>query len=189
MRAGIVIIIVILIFFSQGGCSYPRVDYIAIEDFYIGDKRTEDVSADVRMFIRPSEAEELPCMHGLKDKTDREKIYILTEYVSRLDNIKDKEDLWQYPAETINRRGGDCEDKVFLLVSLLSAAGFDNVFAVKGRYLGGGHFWIEYNDMIIDPQKKKNIVIYKNKAVGYNPFFKFDADNIYVNEVLNRGRE
>ncbi len=187
MRAVIVIIIVIFILVPQGGCSYPRGKYDSMSGLCVSDKRMVEGAQDIRMFIRPDQARKLPCFGELEGKTEKEQIYILTKYISRLENRNEENDYWQYPAETIARGGGDCEDKVFLLLSAINAAGIEGAYGIKGRYMGGGHFWIEYDDMILDPYRKNRNIMEKDRVVGYNPFFKFNADDVYVNETLTGG--
>ncbi|GAB4309930.1 MAG: hypothetical protein Kow0069_09670 [Promethearchaeota archaeon] len=61
-------------------------------------------------------------------------------------------DFWQFPNETLARRGGDCEDLAFLLASLLLAEGLESrvafgwTFASNGS--GGYHAWtqVRYGD-------------------------------------------
>ncbi|MBU7043160.1 MAG: hypothetical protein HXS47_06165 [Theionarchaea archaeon] len=61
-----------------------------------------------------------------------------------------KFDFWQYPAETIQWRKGDCEDRSILLCTMMRMVGVSpsNVRVVVGilHYNGGrgGHAWIEF---------------------------------------------
>lgn len=53
------------------------------------------------------------------------------------------DDFWSYPSETLADRVGDCDDKSFLLVSMLRHLyGPDQVFATVGYWQGFGHVWV-----------------------------------------------
>lgn len=59
-------------------------------------------------------------------------------------------DYWATPAETIEAREGDCDDKAILLLSLLrNKIPAENVFAAFGRWVQdgkpGGHMWVVMN--------------------------------------------
>lgn len=69
------------------------------------------------------------------------------------------EDCWQTPKETLRLGKGDCEDKTFLLRSLLFRNGIETSFVFG--YINPGksknmHAWLEYNDgketWIFDPE-------------------------------------
>lgn len=92
--------------------------------------------------------------------------------VCRIENKKEKdgEDYWQTPGETLRLKTGDCEDKDFLLKSLLFRQGIKTevVFGLLDEYSEEGHTWIEYGDRkgelwILDPVYK---VIVAKKSVG-----------------------
>jgi len=53
-------------------------------------------------------------------------------------------DYWQFPRETLQKRGGDCEDQAILLVSLLRAYGYttEEIYAVYGQVENEGHVWV-----------------------------------------------
>ncbi len=61
-------------------------------------------------------------------------------------------DPWQFPDETLAIEAGDCEDRAFLLASLLLAAGISpyNVRVAFGRMIVGGtphdHMWVMYKN-------------------------------------------
>ncbi|MBA7471060.1 hypothetical protein ES707_06354 [subsurface metagenome] len=66
-------------------------------------------------------------------------------------NISYREDPWEYwsfPAETIKRGTGDCEDSAFLTCSLLR--NFTNAHAVLGALHGYGHSWCQANGEILE---------------------------------------
>ena len=53
------------------------------------------------------------------------------------------DDFWNLPSETLADRVGDCDDKSFLLVSMLRhLLGPDQVFATVGYWNGFGHVWV-----------------------------------------------
>lgn len=58
-------------------------------------------------------------------------------------------EMWQFPAETLSRACGDCEDSTFLFVSL--ARIFDpQVWVVLGSYQGYGHAWASKGSTIFE---------------------------------------
>lgn len=144
------------LFLLISGCSYPRYTLERLD----GREWMQD-------FIRPEET--MP-QGGAEN---------ILRYTQNLRQIRDPDDHWQYPAETLQKKGGDCEDKAFLLLSMLIKAGIKEAQGVKGRYLGQGHMWVEYNGYILDPSRKNTRPIPIKKSIGYTPFFKFDEDNIY----------
>lgn len=166
------------------GCRYPLVQYSVLDNFNVSGKRIEKEEIDIRDFIKPAEAKSIVSELGLDGKSEEEKVLEIYKYVGSLKSIGESNDNWQYPCETIIKKGGDCEDKVFLLLSALIAAGVKDVYAVKGRFYGGGHFWVEYKDKILDPYRKKGTFIAKANASGYNPFFKFDDKKIFAKSTL-----
>lgn len=56
---------------------------------------------------------------------------------------KQTDDFWNYPSETLADRVGDCDDKAFLLVSMLRHFyAPEEVFATVGYWQGFGHVWV-----------------------------------------------
>ena len=186
MKIIVFILFLIMLYFSKG-CVHSNVEFIPINDYnVIGKTKEPEESVDVRDLIRPQETYLILQDLNLKNKTVEEKTDIIIQYISGFKNFSENKDHWQYPYETIEKGGGDCEDKVFLLVSALIQSGLNDVYAVKGRYLGGGHFWVEYKDKIIDPSRKDKKIMIKDKTVGYNPFFKFNDKEIYINKDIQQ---
>lgn len=109
----------------------------------------------------------------------------MLHYTQQLKQTRDSQDYWQYPKETI-QKGGDCEDKTFLLLSMLIQGGINGAQGVKGRYLGQGHMWVEHDGYILDPSRRNTGLIPIEKSTGYVPHFKFDQGNIYF---CNTGKE
>lgn len=61
------------------------------------------------------------------------------------DQITD--DFWSYPSETLRDRVGDCEDRAFLLVSLLRhILPPERVYVAIGLFRGMGHAWVMVNE-------------------------------------------
>jgi transglutaminase-like putative cysteine protease len=54
-------------------------------------------------------------------------------------------DLWQSPARTLTRCGGDCEDLVILGLAMLHHQGVES-YMVTGAFNSSGHAWIEGRD-------------------------------------------
>lgn len=104
-------------------------------------------TSKIPLLIQPS----APSVHNIaKDFTTLQQAY---EYVQVLPYLPDEDigyaDYWQSATETLQRGGGDCEDKAILLVSLWRAMGVpaDNVWVVNGFIHTsqgyGGHSWVE----------------------------------------------
>jgi hypothetical protein len=172
------------LFFFLSGCASQSVEFVSIDDYAVLGKRSVNSNDDVRGFIRPEETKELIDRLQIKDKGIDEKVQTIFKYVCEMKNVEEKSDFWQYPRETLQKGGGDCEDRVFLLLSALLEAGVTNAYVIKGRYLGGGHFWVEYGSKILDPSGKAGKIILKDKAMGYVSFFKFDNKDIFINKNI-----
>ena len=91
--------------------------------------------------------------------SDDEKIYKIEQWViNNIDCVRDinkygTEEFWAYPAITLNRGSGDCEDGAFLIHSLALHAGVPKdrlrtyggfVEAEGGSFLLAGHAWTAY---------------------------------------------
>lgn len=95
------------------------------------------IPQDAREWLRPEETKHLLSLIGLDGLTFEEKIEAVYRFVK--ENFKydpvEESDFWQYPAETIKRGAGDCEDLAFLVKSLLLAAGIpDEIAFVNIKY-------------------------------------------------------
>lgn len=53
---------------------------------------------------------------------------------------RDTGEFWSFPAETLERGSGDCEDSSILLASLLR--NFTSAYVAIGGYQGWGHAWV-----------------------------------------------
>ena len=170
-----------IIIVSASGCSYPKLQIEKLDELVFENKRLEGTAKDIQEFIRPEETIGVLAELTLQDfSSNQEENLILNilNYTQQLKQIGDKKEFWQHPQETI-KKGGDCEDKVFLLLSMLIQAGIENVQGVKGKYLGGGHMWVEYDGYILDPSKRTPRLILIKKSLGYIPYFKFNERNNY----------
>jgi len=163
------------------GCGYSKYRLEVLDDASFADKRCNGSTVNIYEFIRPEETREaldnIPLMN-LSQNKDENKVLNILQYVQNVKQTNDKKDFWQYPSETLEK-GGDCEDKVFLLLSMLIQAGINDAEGVKGRLLGGGHMWVEYKGRILDPSKKTAKLEPISKCVGYVPLFKFNNQNLY----------
>lgn len=152
------------------GCSYPNYQMQKLDELTFQDKRPGYKTIDIREFIRPEET--TGALRQLETVSD------ILHYTQNLKQTNDKKDFWQYPKETLEG-GGDCEDKTFLLLSMLIQGGVTGAQGVKGRFLGQGHMWVECNGYILDPSRRNTDLIPIQKSIGYTPYFKFDQNNIY----------
>jgi len=71
---------------------------------------------------------------------------------SNMNYLSDAVEHWQYPMETVNRAGGDCEDTSFLMVSAIKLKNAAHVAA--GWFVGSiavyGHAWVVHNGFIFE---------------------------------------
>lgn len=144
------------------GCGYPNCQLQKLDKLEFENKQSKHLED----YIRPEEA------------LEKDNILDILRYTQNLKQVNDRDDYWQYPKETI-QKGGDCEDKTFLMLSMLIKAGIKEACGVKGRYFGQGHMWVEYNGYIMDPSRKNTGLIPIKKSTGYVPYFKFDKENVY----------
>lgn len=180
-------IFILCLIFTISGCGYSKHQLRELNDSTFGDKRPDKAKVDIKDFIRPEETSEIIEQLAQQDFSrddNKNTVLNILNYVQQLKQINDKKEYWQYPRETI-LKGGDCEDKTFLLLSMLMASGINGTVGVKGRYLGQGHMWVEYNDWILDPSLKTPKLIPKGKSIGYTPFFKFNRKDFYYLERSN----
>lgn len=166
---------------SLAGCGYPNSKIHKLDTLVFKDKRENAEEIHILDFVKPEDTagvlDKLELKNFSQDEEENIVLNIL-DYVQKLELINDRKDFWQYPEETI-KKGGDCEDKTFLLMSILIKKGISDVRGVKGRYFGNGHMWVEYKEYILDPVKTKAKLIPINKSIGYVPYFKFGQDGIY----------
>lgn len=98
-------------------------------------------------------------------------------------------DWWQLPDETLSIRQGDCEDRAFLLASLLLASGVSayNVRVCLGRVrpVGQGrrprsfdHMWVVYKTEAGHwiPLEPRHLMA----SVQYEPFYVFNRDHLWA---------
>lgn len=140
-------------------------------------KRLCNETIDIKEFIRPGETQDVLAQL----KPGENAIMDILKYTQHIKQINDKREFWQYPKETIEK-GGDCEDKTFLLLSMLIQARVSGAQGVKGRFFGQGHMWVEYNRYILDPSRKTGLIPIE-KSTGYTPYFKFDQNNVYFCKI------
>lgn len=83
-------------------------------------------------------------------------------------------DFWQFPAETLALRTGDCEDQAILLCSLLrTAVGPQEVFVTIGEYAGFGHAWVLYRGRVLDTALDAGVFMAPEQS-PYRPWFRFN---------------
>ncbi len=90
---------------------------------------------DIRDFVHPLDPRVQQIYHQVGPDAWR-----LLDWVCRnIDYSSDKGEWWLFPAETISRGAGDCEDSAILLNSLL--LNFTDCYVGVGTYRGYGHAW------------------------------------------------
>jgi len=122
------------------------------------------IPTDLREWITPAESQEIrrvvasldmPHSKEAGDFDNRTRSvwkYVAEHITYRSDAVSQRRaDFWQFPAETLALRAGDCEDCAFLLATLLLAAGISPfcvrvVFGTLTRQDGStvGHAWPIY---------------------------------------------
>ena len=173
--------IYLLSIFILMGCSYPQIELNNLDELTFNNKRLENKTRSIEDFIRPQETEEILdnfIMENYSNNTETNLVLNLLNFTQDLKLVHDKKEFWQYPKETISK-GGDCEDKVFLLLSMLMQSNVNDVYGVKGKCFGQGHMWVEYKGFILDTIKTKPELMPINKSTGYVPYFKFGKANKY----------
>lgn len=134
------------------------------------------IPQDAREWIKPEETKHLLPLIELDGLTIEEKIEAVYRFVKenfRYDPVEES-DFWQYPAETIKRGAGDCEDLAFLVKSLLLAAGIpDEMAFVNIKY------WHVYTTITINGETK--VLEFdpdETRYYGYDwPKYRFNLSN------------
>jgi|WetSurMetagenome_2_1015567.scaffolds.fasta_scaffold00156_29 hypothetical protein len=178
-------------------------------------------NVDIRQFITSVENkivkntlediyERLPPVHKAKFTSRKEgsfdfRVDVIKEYISQqiaYRNLKGEFDSWLFPEETITLKEGDCEDRAFLLASLILASGiskyvvrvaFGKIFDKSGHNKFD-HVWVMYKNekgiwQLIDPMnyrpKHDNLEIRKGqeleagKSYIYRPYYVMNCDHLW----------
>lgn len=99
---------------------------------------------DLREFIQPSDPDILAVCHEISPDA-----WHCLDFVCRHVAYKSEvREHWQFPAETLAREQGDCEDTSILLTSLLR--NFTNAYVALGSFQGFGHAWCQLNGEILE---------------------------------------
>jgi hypothetical protein len=150
--------------FDWAGSTIQQQSVIPTKRFVIG-APDEPIATDLREWITPADSQVLKqVIDSLKLPKEKkpgsfdERARWVWEYViKRIHYVEDmreqtQPDFWQFPAETIVRKRGDCEDCAVLLASLLIAAGISPfcvrvvLGTVKERRESCFHAWPIYKD-------------------------------------------
>lgn len=131
----------------------------------------------------------------------------VTAYISKNISYEPRQrrfDHWMFPEETLKKRSGDCEDRAFLLASLLLASGVSSymvrvalgkIYNQKTKH-SHDHVWVMYKNesgvwMLIEPllyteQAKKHSTLIAGKrasvpeeTVEYIPYFVFNDTHLW----------
>lgn len=87
-------------------------------------------------------------------------------------------EFWQFPAETIGMKVGDCDDLSILLCSLIrSREPGANCFVTVGVYNGLGHAWVSYNGIVFEPSPCSGDGIYP-ETYPYIPSYRFNEETL-----------
>jgi predicted transglutaminase-like cysteine proteinase len=95
---------------------------------------------------------------------------------------RDSEDYWQSPAETLNRKAGDCEDFAILARALLIGAGFDSsdMWLLIGRDLIAReeHAVLVFKEFILDCRTDK--VLKLSQYTDFAPIVAYSDDRAVI---------
>jgi hypothetical protein len=133
------------------------------------------------------------------------RVQIILNYISKNNTYKPgkrKYDTWQFPEETLSLKHGDCEDRAFLLASLIVASGVSNyvVRVALGKLYNRtidksqDHVWVMYKNesglwiliepLVFDPSIHLNETKFtdenKNDVYEYIPYFLFNSDHVWA---------
>lgn len=87
-------------------------------------------------------------------------------------------EFWQFPAETISLRVGDCDCLAILLCSLIrSHEPQANCFVTVGQYAGMGHAWVSYNGIVLEPSSSNGTGIYA-ESYPYISSYRFNDESL-----------
>lgn len=105
----------------------------------------------VNDFIQPQAPAVLEAVMNLKGDNPFEAClgFVCREIQYQTDNYQyGARERWAYPTETLFSRRGDCEDKSFLLASMLLALNIppETVAVELGKHKGQGHAWVAIQD-------------------------------------------
>jgi hypothetical protein len=109
-----------------------------------GKTRDAAQSVPVLDFCQPEAVrhilEKIEAESDIENPTREERILQILAFVQDLPLSNDPDDLWLTPGETLIA-GGDCEDRSFLLSSLLAAADIDH-WVFVGTFRDRPHTWV-----------------------------------------------
>lgn len=196
MKKSLKTIIALLLATTTAGCAtfHAPTQINRLESLVVYNKRSKKIERPVQEFIRPEETiqalEEVEIINYTQDPQEN-KIRSILNYVQNLPTIKDEKEFWQYPHETLQRRGGDCDDKSILLTSMLIQSGIEAKVALiekqasileKPFYDHINHICVKVKhnnqEYFLETLNKKPVMIPVEKAKDYKVIGEFDKDNI-----------
>ena len=144
---------------------------------------TDIGSSLIQAFINPEAVSSISHNLDLENLEDKEKIYILynyviDEYAFIIDPFK-----WQTVEETVRIKRGDCKSLSLLLMSLLISAGIDSYVAISnGHMWANAYFESEWHVLEIDKNSDRN-KIYQMPGFYKDPLYK-----VFIDHTVKRKR-
>ena len=183
-----------------------------LKNWYDVDIRDFILDSDNRIIRKALEriSDGLPQVHREKFLARKEgcfdfRVDVLKEFITqriRYEDTQQRNDIWRRPDETLELKYGDCEDRAFLLASLMIASGlskyvvrvsFGKISDTDGKSYD--HVWVMYKNengiwQLIEPLSycanfnKKN----PNKTLSYTPSFVMNNDHLWSVDLDYNGK-
>ena len=120
-------------FLDQSKTAYGPYQRVEGEDVYLTPSEPYDADTQLKFWVRSNNIRSLSKNEKLMKIWD----YVIKALVYKLDSQVDN---WQFPAQTLHRGKGDCEDGTILFISTCKVAGIrpDEVFNAVGMTEGFG---------------------------------------------------
>lgn len=144
---------------------------IDVREFLVSERNEvmrKTLAEDIKSFVRASPGANWELFQSRSEGSFDHRAHLIAEFVSEKIAYKAaRQDYWQFPDETLWVKEGDCEDRAFLMASLLLASGVSGynirvalgklrVSKESGRQREYDHAWVMYKNedgrwLILEP--------------------------------------